>query len=247
MWKSVLIGLTVVAVCHCQGGNNSVHVHKKPHYHDPYYHHLLYGGGILYYFTFLLIKIKVAIVLGTILTIFLVAGKFFALIKYADYMNKPHHEHTDKIYMPSPSHSHSHDVLDAPSYYSPPYGSDTRHTMTVDELPPNAVIAPQHYSPTMNGYRRSFSDKWNNYYDLYMAMLRKVNLTEIVFKKMNLKSIECKKKMVCKIEYNFNRFSGLSTFSFFIRDDDYDTYRPNATINSSTDCDRLYRQCRKVT
>ncbi|XP_044265173.1 uncharacterized protein LOC123011667 [Tribolium madens] len=119
MWLKICVFLVIIETSFGQSNNFSLNVNKRRPYHDydPYYHHyhheLLYGGGLLYYLTFILIKVKVVFVLGTIFTIFLVAGKFFAIVKYAEYMKSPKHHEPEKVYVHEPPHFDS---------YSPHYG-----------------------------------------------------------------------------------------------------------------------------
>ncbi|XP_064211479.1 uncharacterized protein LOC135265608 [Tribolium castaneum] len=223
MWIKIGVLLVIVGASFCQNTSNnnlSLNVHKRRPYHDydPYYHHyhheLLYGGGLLYYLAFILIKIKVVFVLGTIFTIFLVAGKFFAVIKYAEYMKTPKHHEPEKVYVQEPIH---HDHFDS---YSPSFH-------------------PEKYYDSPH-YGRSF----DSYYELFVKMLQKVNLTDTAFATMKLNSRACRKKFVCKTDYKARYSKILATTLAFFRDENYEKYKTNASINSLQDCDKLYQNCR---
>ncbi|CAH1365289.1 unnamed protein product, partial [Tenebrio molitor] len=157
MWKTVIIFSTFVVVSFCQNNNYNTSLHKRKPYYDPYYHHLfVYGGGLLYYVGFILIKIKVVFVLGAIFAISMVIGKFFALIKYAEYMSKykpDHHHQPEKIHLQSHDHGPALHSGPPPSYSSP-YASPYSGGITVDKLPPDAEIAGGKYydSPPPHGF-----------------------------------------------------------------------------------------------
>ncbi|XP_044265174.1 uncharacterized protein LOC123011668 [Tribolium madens] len=129
-WKNVLIFLTILTISYCDSANNySVNVYKKKPHKSHFYYHLLYGG-IFYYLVFIALKVKIALVVGTIVTVIMVIGKFFALIKYAEFSSsRTSAPKPEKIYIqPGFNHGHFSDI-------------------SVDKLPPNAQIAGRPYSP----------------------------------------------------------------------------------------------------
>ncbi|XP_015836846.1 uncharacterized protein LOC103313590 [Tribolium castaneum] len=135
-WKNLLIFLTILTISYCDSANNnySLNVYKKKPYKGHFYYHLLYGG-ILYYLVFIALKVKIAIVLGTILTLIMVAGKFFALIKFAEF-SKTSVPKPEKIYI-QPGFNHGPPKQAFSSHFS---------DISVDKLPPNAQIAGGPYS-----------------------------------------------------------------------------------------------------
>ncbi|KAL3287817.1 hypothetical protein HHI36_002276 [Cryptolaemus montrouzieri] len=97
--RSVILVLVLLYSCSV-GADDTLQARKKHHHHkyDVFCKYLIDiikncnylskkifsdGGGLVYYLTFLAIKVKLVLVLGIIFTAILFAGKLFAVIKYA--------------------------------------------------------------------------------------------------------------------------------------------------------------------
>lgn len=72
------------------------------------------------------------------------------------------------------------------------------------------------------------------------------NLTDVAFKAMKLNTTECKKKFVCKTDYNAKYNVILASTLSFFKDKNYEKYKTNTTIKSLEDCNRLYINCKKI-
>ncbi|XP_028141179.1 uncharacterized protein LOC114335188 isoform X2 [Diabrotica virgifera virgifera] len=95
------------------------------------------------------------------------------------------------------------------------------------------------YPPT--GYGRGYSEHENftGFYDAF----RRSNLTEVVFKDMDLKTDACKRRFVCQADFNTKQSRLLGNiFNMFV-DDVYKSYRSNETISAIEDCTTLYPAC----
>ncbi|XP_072387231.1 uncharacterized protein [Diabrotica undecimpunctata] len=219
----ICVFLTIIALCSCAGTHQVVKKHKHCH-----------KWLILqkfYFLAFLAFKFKAILVIGSIWAITFIFGKVFAAFKLAEYMKGSNHH--DVIY----SSPHHYDHAYSKNLQVPPSSADYVYDYPSKGTSyPSEKTYPINNSPT--GYGRGYSEH-ENFYDA----IRRSNLTEVVFKEMDLKTDACKRKFVCQADFNTKQSMLLGNiFNMFV-DDAYKSYRPNETISTIEDCSRLYAAC----
>ncbi|XP_056646729.1 uncharacterized protein LOC130451615 [Diorhabda sublineata] len=223
----ILVLLAGFAVCYGQTGNKITH--NKHHKHCDKWILL----QKFYFLTFLALKFKAILAVGSIWAIAFIFGKILTAFKIAEYMKKK--DKPEIIY--SKPHYH-YKSLHPPSDYAFDFPSKGV------ELGSNGHI---NSSP---GYGRSYTMTNSNDSFISLNMLfeniRRSNLTEMVFEEMNLNTQPCKMKFVCEADFNAKQSIILEKiFNLFI-DDSYKKYRTNIAIKRIEECTRLYPKCEKV-
>ncbi|CAG9766182.1 unnamed protein product [Ceutorhynchus assimilis] len=239
-FKTILVLLAIIAICAADRG---IKRYKKKKHHLRHHH-------FLYYLTFLAVKLKIVFILGTIFTVSLVAAKIVAILKISEYMKHKYH-HEEKIIYSNPYESHDHhDWGGSHGGYSFPSDISSNNyesfppDISVDHPPEDA------YNYDRSGPHQSARDVQGSIstgiYDQIMRIgdhLRQLNLTDIALNDMGIKDENCKKKFVCKADYNAHRNIILQTGFSILRDASYQKYKPNATATSEEACDELYQEC----
>ncbi|XP_028141178.1 uncharacterized protein LOC114335188 isoform X1 [Diabrotica virgifera virgifera] len=219
----VFVFLTIIALCSCAGTNHKL-VKKHKHCHK----WLILQK--FYFLAFLAFKFKAILVIGSIWAITFIFGKVFAAFKLAEYM-KGSNKH-EVIY----SSPHHFDHAYSKNLNVPPSSADY-----IYDYPSKGSSYPSEKSYPPTGYGRGYSEHENftGFYDAF----RRSNLTEVVFKDMDLKTDACKRRFVCQADFNTKQSRLLGNiFNMFV-DDVYKSYRSNETISAIEDCTTLYPAC----
>lgn len=118
-----------------------------------------------------------------------------------------HDEHYEKIIYTNPHDSFGYpgpDIygksVDPGAYGS--YPSD----VSFDHLPPSGTgevsqVPEYDYINHAGRSVKKESSTIKKYFHLFSNGIKKYNITELVFKEMNIRSLECKRKFVCEIDY----------------------------------------------
>ncbi|GJQ65966.1 hypothetical protein Trydic_g4061 [Trypoxylus dichotomus] len=207
------------------------------------------GGGLLYYLTFIAIKVKVIFVIGTIIAIALFAGKAFAIFKYASLFNNNYRQ-TDDVFVSNPPSSYSGDhheiILDHPP---PGYGDHHDH---IEYRKSSKAYPANSYYPSYGGqkysyssYARSIGNALGENVNIVKDVIKRMDLTEYAFNSMEIKSESCKKLFVCEADFRA-KSSGLLALGLYIFGDvGFTKYRSKPSANSMLDCRKMYPDCEK--
>ncbi|KAF7286915.1 uncharacterized protein LOC143194986 [Rhynchophorus ferrugineus] len=240
--KTLLVLCLILGVCYADGHNNHHVYYKKKHRH-----HGLYHLKYLSYLAFLAIKLKIVFFLGTVFAISAVAAKVFGVIKLMEYYkHKTHHE--EKIVYVNP-----HEHYDSGSFggyggysgYSAPVefsSKDYSPDFSIDHPPSGAYGEHDRYTTIKSDNGRQLGG-FSDHLKAIVRKLRSLNITEMALKEMGIKEEACKKKFICEAEYNCKNNPVLETGFHLLRDDSYQRYKPNATIESFEGCGKLYQDC----
>ncbi|XP_071054424.1 uncharacterized protein [Onthophagus taurus] len=228
--------------------------------------YLLYGTGIAYYLTFLLVKIKVIAVVGTLITLALVAGKIYAFYKYIAYAESQHHiepiyqeiPHHDfhygkEVYLDhSPyetDHDHSEHVVDSPpsadiheKTYST-YPSNTAYQSNAYSSNTNNNEYPTYSSPYSSNYHARKIDNISNILDITKRIFRSLKLSELAFDAMHIKSDTCKRRFMCEAYLQAENNQILSLGLTILNDTSQEDYRPEQKVSTLEECQLMYKEC----
>ncbi|KAK9891014.1 hypothetical protein WA026_013347 [Henosepilachna vigintioctopunctata] len=210
---------------------------RDKHGHHDY--HLYYHHQILYYLTFLAIKVKLVLVVGTIFTIITFAGKLFALVKYLEHTKHDHHGgYESKIYFQSPHKSfepvEDHHDFPGPHEVEEPYRRYS--AINIDSMNKN-----KKFGQDLNGYKRSATGK--SFFSKLFALMMRLNLTDTIFREMKLERTDCRKKFVCETQWIAENSSLFKVAMKLMSDSTFESYKRKNGTRSIEECRKLYPNC----
>ncbi|CAH0550741.1 unnamed protein product [Brassicogethes aeneus] len=227
-----------VLICVCLGDdfhkkNHKIKYIKKKH-HFP--HHLIYAGFT--YLAFLAIKFKIIFFFGIVFAVLCAGGKIFAFIKYLEKGKHPEIiEHSpEKIYIQPPSHGY--DFSSGP--VGPP--GDDGFSGAFQDYPPHDYDKLDSYYPPSYGKGRNNDDIYGEF-EGFTKMLKTANFSDLAFDKMNMTTLDCRKRFVCESDYNMNKITILKAGYDMLNDESYTKYRTKTPVESLEKCEKLYPDC----
>ncbi|XP_066249142.1 uncharacterized protein [Euwallacea similis] len=253
--KTILVLSAVFVVCYGQhiNGYNGFNKCKKSHHH----HHGIHHFHFLYYLTFLAIKLKIIFFVGTLFTVSLVAGKVIGIIKFIEYM-KSKDRHEEKVVYVNPHEHHDHEFESQPwasrsEFYESKSYEGYPAEYSGDHPPEDVYDHNERYGFAPGTYHNGLASSRSSE-DNYTAMfyrgitvltnrLRQLNITDMALNDMGIKDINCKRKFVCKADFNAHENIILKTGLNILRDASYRRYMPNSTVTSEEECNKLYPEC----
>nr|CAH7731858.1 unnamed protein product [Callosobruchus chinensis] len=182
------------------------------------------------FFVFVLVKIKILVLFGSLWTIALIIGKVFAIIKASEYMKKDHHH--EKIVYSAPPEYHDHSSFGSPYDH---VGSPS----SANGYAPGGFADRRKNIPE---YR-----KYNNFgiFENLQSFVRKMNTTETAFKEMGITSVDCKRKIICELQYVAKQSSILSSALNMLRDSSFEKYRITENIPDMNFCASMNMSCKE--
>ncbi|CAG9862962.1 unnamed protein product [Phyllotreta striolata] len=214
------------------------------HHHDHKFYYLYH----LHYLAFFVLKFKAILVVGSIWAAVLLVGKVIAAFKFAESLK---HEKHHAVY--SYPHHHYEKSFDSPIYYSSPskdsYSSD-HPSNRVYEFPSSGYSTYKNsYKTLPTNMKRSSSERKKSTLEnikFFLSTIKRMNLSEYVFKEMNLKTKSCKRKFVCEADFNVRQsIVAKYLFNLFI-DEDYKKYQQKDKVTKIEDCAELNPDCSDI-